>query len=180
SKNLTGSARSLCSQGCICHSDRSCQYYCEDHECQDEIRLGQTCSGHHAHVRECGTAAYCDPDSGYKCKIQKSSGMSCRYDYSCLSGNCDYTTKTCQYKYKSNIRFIFAIILPSVIGGLLIFIVLVVLFIHITKRRTAHVPPVVHQGFIAPAYGYQNPTMMTVGEMPPPPYPYPPATSDRN
>ncbi|UJR19684.1 hypothetical protein I4U23_022818 [Adineta vaga] len=156
-----------CSYGCYCIDDSSCDYYCESNMCQNETPLWQKCSGYYSHPRQCGIVSYCDPDSGYTCQLQKNYGESCTYDYSCLSGNCDYKTKTCQSKP-------FNLLYPIIIPSIAVFFIIIIILISVTVCRQRMRASALYRApyVILPSgapYSYQSPYI--VGEVPPPAYP---------
>ncbi|CAF0857868.1 unnamed protein product [Adineta ricciae] len=156
-----------CSYGCSCSDDSPCENYCENNICQNAIPLGQKCSSYYFHPRQCGIVSYCDPDSDYTCQLQKNYGASCTYDYSCLSGNCDYASKTCQSK---SFNFLYPIVIPAVA----VFFIIIIIIISVSIRRQRMRALALYRApyVVLPAgtpYSYQNPYM--VAEVPPPAYP---------
>ena len=162
--------RALCPYGCSCYDDSPCKYYCENYMCQQATPLWKKCSSYYIHPRQCGDVSYCDPNSNYTCQLQKNYGERCTYSFSCLSGNCDYRTNTCQLKY-SPADWLYPAVLPSVIVFIL-FVLLVALIVARRRRLRAlgyyRRPYVVLPSGGSPC-SYQNSYM--IGETPPPPYP---------
>jgi len=173
-------AGALCPSGCACFDDSVCSYYCYNSQCQYYKLIGNLCSGYYVHPRECGSSAYCEP-STWTCQRQKSNGAYCTYDYSCLSGYCDYTRRACGYKY--TIQWQVTILVPVLIV-FVVFTLIIVLVIARRRRQRAFMYYQNRSVVLPPAtpYSYQNPC--AVGEMPPPAYPgatyAPPPTSYQN
>ena len=145
-----------CISGCYCTDDSSCNYYCQNNVCQTSISIGERCSGYYVHPRECGSIAFCDPNSGWTCQYQKSFDTPCTYDYSCLSGNCDYKTKTCQLK-SSPVNVLYPIVIPSVIVFFIVIIIIVSVSVRQQRMRALALyrnPRVVIP--VGVSYSYQN------------------------
>ena len=160
---------SRCAYDCPCYDDSDCSYYCRNSECQQSIPLWEKCSGYYIHPRECGLVSYCDPNSNYTCQLQKSNGDRCKYSYSCLSGYCDRTTDTCQFKY-SSLDWSIRILLPSVLFFVILSVFLVAIIVCRRRRRTLayYRSPYV----VLPAgTPYSDGNSCIVTEASPPPYP---------
>ncbi|CAF0826938.1 unnamed protein product [Rotaria sordida] len=160
---------SRCEYGCTCYNDDTCEYYCSNHICQNQIPLWKKCSGYYTHPRECGTVSYCDPYSNYTCQLQKNYGERCTLSYSCLSGYCNYRTNTCQSKDTPS-DWLIPIVLPSVlvVSLIMIFFILIIARRQRRRRLAYYQSPYV---VLPPdtCYSYQNSCMVT--ESSPPPYP---------
>lgn len=163
--------KSQCQYGCTCYDDSNCAYYCDlnQNTCQRALFPGSRCSGYYIHPRECGDGFYCDSNSGLTCQSQKRNGETCMYSYSCLSGNCDYKTNTCQSNHISPNWLI-----PILSLSILVFVILFIIFVAIAARRQRWQRLQYYRNpyVVLPSgstYSYQNSCVVT--ETLPPPYP---------
>ncbi|UJR34225.1 hypothetical protein I4U23_021630 [Adineta vaga] len=164
---MIGNAR--CTYGCACSDDSSCEYYCDNGMCQNQVPLWQKCSSYYIHPRQCGSVSYCDPDSSFTCQLKKNYGERCTYSYTCLSDNCDYSSNTCQSKY-TPVNLLYPVIIPC---AFIFFVVIITIIIVATRRQRMRAFAYNRSPYVVlPAgtpYSYQN--SYFVGDVPPPAYP---------
>lgn len=140
------SSDTLCRSGCRCSNDDSCQYYCKNNICQDELSYRSACMGHNIHPRECGFG-FCDP-SNNTCQFKTSIGEMCKYDWACYSEYCDLKLQTCQYKSEdSSPALSSSILVPLLagsIGGPLVFMIIIFVIVRIKQGQRNANPPSIH------------------------------------